>query len=224
MQGWIKGTVKRHRAYKGDHMVDCFRIWLLEPHKLVFDYALFFLTFYLFLNQAFLHWFSNLWFGCNYWPIFQIRESNTEKLSNLPKVTELVRGSVLVIQSCPALYDPMGCSPPGSPTHVDSPCKNTGVGSHSLLQGIFLTQGPNPGLPNCRQMLHQLSHEVRGSAGTWIPCSVPMVSHGTMPWQVFYTEELMFGLDKYSLRQRLSIHIFRCRKQGLEKWRAVLYE
>ena len=31
--------------------------------------------------------------------------------------------------------------------------KNTGVGSHSLLQGIFLTQGSNPGLVHCRQIL-----------------------------------------------------------------------
>ena len=32
----------------------------------------------------------------------------------------------------------------------NSPGKNTGVGSQSLLQGIFLTQGSNPGLPHCR--------------------------------------------------------------------------
>ena len=40
----------------------------------------------------------------------------------------------------------------------DSPGKNTGVGSHSLFQGIFLTQGLNPGLLHCRQMwgLHSL--------------------------------------------------------------------
>ena len=35
----------------------------------------------------------------------------------------------------------------------DSPGKNTGVGCHFLLQGIFLTQGSNLGLPHCRQML-----------------------------------------------------------------------
>ena len=37
-----------------------------------------------------------------------------------------------------------------------SPGKNTGVGCHSLLQGIFLTQGSNPGLLHC---LHSLSHQ-----------------------------------------------------------------
>ena len=40
----------------------------------------------------------------------------------------------------------------------NSPGQNTGVGSLSLLQGIFLTQGSNPGLPLCRQILYQLSH------------------------------------------------------------------
>ena len=39
------------------------------------------------------------------------------------------------------------------------PGSNTGVGSHSFLQGIFLTQGLNPGLPHCRQILYHLSHQ-----------------------------------------------------------------
>ena len=38
----------------------------------------------------------------------------------------------------------------------NSPGKNTGVGSHSLLQGIFPTQGSNPGLPKCRQIFYCL--------------------------------------------------------------------
>ena len=43
----------------------------------------------------------------------------------------------------------------------DSPGKNTGVGSHFLLQGIFSTQGWNPGLLHCRQILYCLSHQGR---------------------------------------------------------------
>ena len=39
----------------------------------------------------------------------------------------------------------------------NSPGKNIGVGSHSLLQGIFATQGSNPGLLYCRQILYCLS-------------------------------------------------------------------
>ena len=41
----------------------------------------------------------------------------------------------------------------------NSPDQNTGVGSLSLLQGVFSTQGLNPGLPHCRQSLYQLSHQ-----------------------------------------------------------------
>ena len=41
----------------------------------------------------------------------------------------------------------------------DSPGQNTRVGSLSLLQGIFPTQGSNPGLPHCRLSLYQLSHK-----------------------------------------------------------------
>ena len=37
--------------------------------------------------------------------------------------------------------------------------KNTGVGCHALLQGIFPTQGLNPVLPHCRQILYLLSHQ-----------------------------------------------------------------
>ena len=44
----------------------------------------------------------------------------------------------------------MDCSPPGSSVHGDSPGKNTGVGCHALLQGIFPTQESNPGLLHCR--------------------------------------------------------------------------
>ena len=40
----------------------------------------------------------------------------------------------------------------------ESPGQNIGVGSLSLLQGIFPTQGSNPGLPHCRRILYQLSH------------------------------------------------------------------
>ena len=45
--------------------------------------------------------------------------------------------------SCVRLCDPMDYSQPGSSVHRDSPGKNTGVGCHALLQGIFPTQGLN---------------------------------------------------------------------------------
>ena len=72
----------------------------------------------------------------------------------------------LVTQPCPTLYDPMDCSPPGSSFHGDSPGKNTGVDCRALLQGTFPTQGLNPGLPHCRQILYRLSHQGRTDDNT----------------------------------------------------------
>ena len=56
---------------------------------------------------------------------------------------------------------PHDCCPPGSSVHGDSPGKNTGVGSPSLFQGIFPTQGSNPDIPHCKQILYHLSHQGR---------------------------------------------------------------
>ena len=67
-------------------------------------------------------------------------------------------------QSCLTLCDPVGCCRLGSSVRGDSAGKNTGVGGHALLQGIFPTQGSNPGLPHCGQILYQLSHK----GGPWI--------------------------------------------------------
>ena len=50
----------------------------------------------------------------------------------------------------------------------NSPGQNTGVGSLSLLQGIFPTQGSNPGLPHCRQILHQVSHKGSPRKLEWV--------------------------------------------------------
>ena len=51
-----------------------------------------------------------------------------------------------VPQSCPTLFNPVNYSLPGSSVHGDSLGKNTGVGCHALLQGIFPTQVSNPHL------------------------------------------------------------------------------
>ena len=55
--------------------------------------------------------------------------------------------------SCVQLFATHGLEPTKLLHPWDSPGKNTGVGCHFLLQGIFLTQGSNPGLPHCRQTL-----------------------------------------------------------------------
>ena len=65
----------------------------------------------------------------------------------------------LLAPSCPTLWDPMDFSQPSSSVHGDSPGKNTRVGCHALLQGIFLTLWSNPGLPHWRQILYHPSHQ-----------------------------------------------------------------
>ena len=54
---------------------------------------------------------------------------------------------------------PYGLQPARLLCPWDSPGKNTGVGCHFLLQGIFPTQGSNLGLLLCRQILYLLSHQ-----------------------------------------------------------------
>ena len=65
----------------------------------------------------------------------------------------------LVTQPCPTLGDPMDCNSSGSFVHGDSPGKSTEVGCRVLFQGIFPTQGSNPGLLHCKRILYQLSHQ-----------------------------------------------------------------
>ena len=62
----------------------------------------------------------------------------------------------------PTPCNPTDSSPPG-PLSVGSPGDNAGVGFHSLLQDIFLSQGSNPGLPHCRCILYWLNQQ--GSPG-----------------------------------------------------------
>ena len=62
-------------------------------------------------------------------------------------------GEVKVTQLCPTLCDLMDYSP------WNSPGQNAGVGSCSLLQGIFPTQRSNPGLPHRRWIIHHLNHQ-----------------------------------------------------------------
>ena len=66
------------------------------------------------------------------------------------------------LQSCPALRNPMDCSPLGSSVHGNSPGKNTGVGGHALPQGIFPTQGSN-----LRLMSPALAGRLFTTSTTW---------------------------------------------------------
>ena len=73
---------------------------------------------------------------------------------NLPNPGTEPRSLVLQADSLPS-------EPPGKP-------KNTGVDCHALLQGIFPTQGLNPGLLHCRRILYLPSHQGRPRTLEWV--------------------------------------------------------
>ena len=74
--------------------------------------------------------------------------------------------NVSLAQSCLTLCNPMDCSLLGSSVHGIVQERIPGVGSHSLLQGIFPTLGLSPGLLPCRQILYHLSHQGSHRKGT----------------------------------------------------------
>ena len=71
---------------------------------------------------------------------------------------------VKVTQLCPTLYDPTDYKVHGI---LQARILNE-VGSLSLLQGIFPTQGLNPGLQHCRRILYQLSHKGSPKILDWV--------------------------------------------------------
>ena len=114
-----------------------------------------------------------------------------------------------VTQSCPTLCDPHGLHSPWN-----SPGQNTGVGIHSLLQGIFPTQGSNPGLLRCRKILHQLSH--KGG-----PCLI----HSSTREVVNKTEEMfvLIELIIYRETQELKRKMVTVTMEDLQKiWRTYM--
>ena len=117
-----------------------------------------------------------LWFIARYWIYFPVLYS-----------------ACLVAQSCLTLCDPMDCSPPGSSVHGDSPSKDTGVGCHAFLQGFFPTQGLNPGLLHCRQILYQLSYKGSPRILKWVAYPFSRGSSWPRNWaRVFCTAGRFF--------------------------------
>ena len=77
-------------------------------------------------------------------------------------VTVVVK--VLPTQSCPTLCNPIDCTLPGSSVHGILQVRTLKrVASHSLLQGIFLTQPSNLGLLRCRQILYGHCNSEQGT-------------------------------------------------------------
>ena len=90
-------------------------------------------------------------------PSFYIFSSEVESQENdSPKSSKC---KVSVAQSRLSLCDPRDCSPPGSFVHGFSRQEHWSGLPFPWLQGIFLTQGSNPGLHHCRWILYHLSHQ-----------------------------------------------------------------
>jgi len=90
--------------------------------------------------------------SCGVMPHAQPPSGRCKQLLNLPLVLYPPLSESLSLVSCLSL----------------SPGQNTGVRSRSLLQGIFPTQGWNPGLPHCRQILYQLTHQGSPRMLQWV--------------------------------------------------------
>ena len=84
----------------------------------------------------------------------------------------------------------------------NSPGQNTGVGSLSLLQGIFPTQGSNPGLLHCRQILNQLSHNKSPRILEWVAYPFSSESACRRPWFDSWVGKIRWG------RARLPTPVF----------------
>ena len=80
-------------------------------------------------------------------------------------------------ESCLVVSDSL--RPHGLYSPWNSLGQNTAVGNCSLLQGIFLTQGLNPGLPHCRWILYQLSNKGRPRTLEWV--AYPFSSRSSQP-------------------------------------------
>ena len=94
-----------------------------------------------------------------------VKERNRIENSSIFRTNTVVLAkSVLVAQSCLTLSDPIV-------RPWNSPGKNTGVGCHYLLQGIFPVHGLSPGFLHCRQVLYSLGYQ--GSLIGKLVCPMP---------------------------------------------------
>ena len=113
-------------------------------------------------------------------------------LPSVKQCSRLWEQKVKVTQLCLTLR-PHGLQPARLLCPWDFPGKITGVGCHALLQGIFPTQGLNPGLPHCRWILYHLSHQgslysctkVRNDCQTFFCLGLKAYTFGFVSWLVF---------------------------------------
>ena len=107
-------------------------------------------------------------------------------------------------ESCSVVSDSL--RPHGQYSPWNSPGQNTGVGSLSLLQGIFRAWGSNPGFPHCRWILYQLSHD-----GSKVRCYKEQYCIGT--WNARSMNQGKLEVVKQEMA-RVNIDIL-----GISKWK-----
>ena len=102
-------------------------------------------------------------------------------------------------ESHPVMSDSL--QPHGLYSPWNSPGQNAGVGSHSLLQGIFAIQGLNPDLPHCRQILYQLNHKGSHRILEWVAypfssgSSRPRNGTGELNWGLLHCKWILYQLS-----------------------------
>ena len=109
----------------------------------------------------------------------------------------------MTTQSCPILCGPMGYSP------WNFPGQNTGVGTLSLLQGIFPTQGSNPGLPHCRHIIYQLSHKGSPRILEWAAYPFSRGSSWPRNWTRVSSTAGGFCFTNWAIREALKVFIYK---------------
>ena len=97
----------------------------------------------------------------------------------------------------------------GSSAHGDSSGKNTGVGFHAVLQGIFPTLGSNWGLLHCRWILYHLSHQGIPRILEWVAYSFSRGSSQPRNWtRVSYIAGRFF--TSWATREALCVCVCPC--------------
>ena len=96
------------------------------------------------------------------------RKSKTIPEKNLLKIVHVLKRKIIIkkknfVKVSDSLLQPLGLHSPWN-----SPGQNSGVDSHSLLQGIFPTQESNQGLLHCSWILYQLSHKGSPRILQWV--------------------------------------------------------
>ena len=111
--------------------------------------------------------------------------------------------------SCSVVSDTLRLRGPGRLLYPwDSPGKNTGVGCHSLRQGLFPTQESNTGPPHRRWILYHLSHQGTQGKSTLVDINYGILS-GFRKWEIWYRYTSMY------LKSILLIETVRSRTKSL---------